>query len=577
MPELTRLIAQFYIKVDSSDIAENIMDNMVSIEVDDSLNIPDMFTLQVRDPNLELTGADTFEIGKEVEISVRGQNDTSVLMSGEITSIETSFKQGTGAVLVIRGYDQSHRLNRGRQTRSFVQMTDSDIANRIAREMNLRTDVDSTSEVYDYVLQENQTNLEFLQARAARIGFRVMVEGDTLNFKSVPQGGSETPVLEWGDNLIEFNARLTTSRQVSEVEVRAWDPQARREIVGRADRPQGTPEIGENRQGGQIASQAFGQSGREIVVNRPVSTQAEADALAQSLLDEVGDSFIQADGVCGGNPGICAGAMVELQGLSRRFNGRYRISHALQRYDARGYSTRFTISGRNDNTLGGMISRAQSGGSSSGSNGGGSSGGNHSVVVGIVTNNQDPDGLGRVKLRFPWLDENTESNWARLATPMAGGDRGMVFIPEVNDEVIVAFEQGDMNRPYVLGSLWNGEDTPPETNSDGRNNIRKIRSRSGHEIIFDDNDASRQEKLEIHTNAGHTILLNDASGQEKIEIKDKTGNNSIKFDSVQNSIDIESSVKLKIKSRMIEIESEGTMSLKANATLTIQGALVQIN
>lgn len=573
MPEMTTLIAQFYIKVDGADIATSIMDNVVSIEVDDSLNIPDMFTLQIRDPSLELTGADTFDVGKEVEISVRGQTGTKKLMTGEVTSIETSFKQGTGAVLIVRGYDQSHRLNRGRQTRSFVQMTDSDIASRIAREMNLRTDIDSTSEVYDYILQENQTNLEFLQSRARRIGFRVLVEGDTLSFKRTPEGGSENPVLEWGSNLIEFNARLTTSRQVSEVEVRAWDPQSRREIVGRANRPQETPEVGESRQGSEIAGQAFGQAGREIVVNRPVNTQAEADALAQSVLDEVGDSFIQADGACSGNPDVCAGAMVELQGLSRRFNGRYRISHALQRYDARGYTTRFTISGRNDNTIGGLISRVQSGGNG-GSNGGS---GNHSVVVGIVTNNQDPDGMGRVKLRFPWLDENTESNWARLATPMAGGGRGMVFIPEVNDEVVVAFEQGDMNKPYVLGALWNGEDEPPETNSDGRNNIRKIRSRSGHEIIFDDNADARREKLEIHTNAGHTILLNDASGQEKIEIKDKTGNNSIKFDSVQNSIDIESSVKLKIKSRMVEIESEGTMSLKANATLTIQGALVQIN
>lgn len=571
MPEMTRLIAQFYIKVDGADIPGSIMDNLVSVEVDDSLNIPDMFTLQIRDSSLELTGSETFNIGKSVEILVRGQNEAVTLMSGEITSIETSFRNGTGAILIVRGYDQSHRLNRGRQTRSFVQMTDSDMANRIAREINLRTDVDATSEVYDYVLQENQTNLEFLQARAGRIGYRVMVEGDTLNFKRAPQGGDQVPVLEWGSNLSEFNARLTTSRQVKEVEVRAWDPQSRREIVGRANQAQDTPEIGESRQGGQIAQQAFGDAGREIVVNRPVSTQAEADALAQSLINQIGSNFIQADGVCSGDPAVCAGAMVELQGLSPRFNGRYRISHSLQRYDARGYSTRFTISGTSDNTIGGMITHSQSGG------GGANGAGNYSVVVAIVTNNQDPDGMGRVKLKFPWLDENTESNWARLATPMAGGGRGMVFIPEVNDEVIAAFEQGDMNRPYVLGSLWNGEDTPPEKNSDGKNNIRKIRSRSGHEIIFDDNDASRREKLEIRTNAGHTILLNDASGQEKIEIKDKTGNNSIKFDSVQNSIAIESSMKLNIKSKIIEIESEGTMTLKANATLTIQGALVQIN
>jgi len=170
-----------------------------------------------------------------------------------------------------------------------------------------------------------------------------------------------------------------------------------------------------------------------------------------------------------------------------------------------------------------------------------------------------------------------ESQWARVASPMAGNNRGMFFLPEVNDEVVVAFEQGDMNRPYILGALWNGVDNPPETNSDGKNNIRKITSRSGHEIIFGDDSTTRKEKLEIHTKAGHTILLDDSAGQEKIEIKDKTGNNVIKMDSVQNSIDITSAMKLKIKAQTVEIEAGAMMTLKSGATLTIQGAIVKIN
>lgn len=201
----------------------------------------------------------------------------------------------------------------------------------------------------------------------------------------------------------------------------------------------------------------------------------------------------------------------------------------------------------------------------------------YGVAAGIVTNNQDPDGLGRVRIRFPWLSDDNETDWARIATMMAGSERGSFFLPEVGDEVLVAFEHGDINHPFVIGMLWNGVDTPPETNSDGQNNIRKIKSRSGHEIIFDDNDTAQQEKLEIRTNAGHRIILDDSSGQEKIEIIDKTGNNKMTVDSVQNSINIESVMQLKIKANIVEIEGTSSLTLKSNAILTIQGLPVKIN
>lgn len=201
----------------------------------------------------------------------------------------------------------------------------------------------------------------------------------------------------------------------------------------------------------------------------------------------------------------------------------------------------------------------------------------YGVVIGIVMSNHDPDGLGRVKVNFPWRGKNDESYWARVASLMAGNGRGTVFYPEVNDEVLVTFEQGDINTPYIIGALWNGKDKPPETNSDGKNNIRKIRSRSGHEIIFNDDNTAMQEKIEIHTNAGHKIVLDDSAGQEKIEIVDKTGSNKITIDSVQNSITMESALQLKIKATVVEIEGTTSLTLKSNAILTIQGLPVKIN
>lgn len=199
----------------------------------------------------------------------------------------------------------------------------------------------------------------------------------------------------------------------------------------------------------------------------------------------------------------------------------------------------------------------------------------YGVAAGIVTNNHDPEELGRVKIKFLWLSDDNETDWVRIATLMAGNERGSFFLPEVGDEVLVAFENGNINRPYVIGALWNGVDKPPEANSNGENNIRKIKSRSGHEIIF--NDEKTKETVTIHTKGEHKIILDDSAGSEKIEIIDKTGNNKITFDSMQNSINIESAMQLKIKSNVVEIEGTTSLTLKSNAVLTIQGLPVKIN
>lgn len=178
----------------------------------------------------------------------------------------------------------------------------------------------------------------------------------------------------------------------------------------------------------------------------------------------------------------------------------------------------------------------------------------YGVVSAIVTDNHDPNGKARVKLKFPWLEDQAETDWAKVTSLMAGNDRGVVFLPEKDDEVLVAFEHGDVQHPYVLGALWNSQDTPPETNGDGKNNIRKIKSRSGHVVVLD-----------------------DTSGAEKIVIQDKSGSNLITIDSVKGEIRIESQTSLKIKSTQIEIESQANMKISAGGILEIKGSMVKIN
>ncbi len=196
------------------------------------------------------------------------------------------------------------------------------------------------------------------------------------------------------------------------------------------------------------------------------------------------------------------------------------------------------------------------------------------VAVGVVTNNEDPEGMGRVKLSYPWRDADDESYWARIATPMAGEDRGTYFLPEEGDEVLVAFEDGDIHHPYVLGALWNGAEKPPEDNADGENDVRKIRSRSGHEIVFDDSDT--EGNVEITTNDGHRILLDDSATGSKISIED-TAHNEIVLDSMDGTIEISSATKLSLTAPTIEIGGSGNVEIESAGILTLKGSLIKIN
>lgn len=196
------------------------------------------------------------------------------------------------------------------------------------------------------------------------------------------------------------------------------------------------------------------------------------------------------------------------------------------------------------------------------------------LVVGIVTDNKK-DPVGRIKVKFPWLSENNETDWIRVCSFMTGSKMGTFFLPEIGDEVLVGFIHGDIDRPIVIGSLWNKEDPPPITNDDGKNNIRVIKSRNGHEIILDDTD--NKENVKINTKSGHQIIMDDSIGRESIKILDKNNQNSIEIDSVAQSIEINSKMNLKLKSTNIQIESDGMMTLKSKGLMKIKGSVVMIN
>jgi uncharacterized protein involved in type VI secretion and phage assembly len=152
------------------------------------------------------------------------------------------------------------------------------------------------------------------------------------------------------------------------------------------------------------------------------------------------------------------------------------------------------------------------------------------VVTGIVKDLNDPDGQGRIELQFPWLSDSVRSSWAPVASALAGKERGQFFMPEIDDEVLVAFEHGDINHPFIVGFLWNGVDTPPETT----NQNRVIKTPGGHQLRFEDKEGAK--KVILKSNGGHQVEINDAA--ETITIKTNSGNQFIVLNDAAKSVTV---------------------------------------
>ncbi|HVC32555.1 MAG TPA: VgrG-related protein [Chloroflexota bacterium] len=565
------------VKLDGSALAQEAMKRITEVVVEQSLHLPSMFVIRLHDfgddanPGqqtlFKITSADTFAIGSTVEILAGWSGgDPDTLMKGEITSVELDATTDHAPLLTIRGYAKSHRLHRGRASKSYLDMSDSDIASALAGAVGLGAQTDISS-VHEYTFQNNQTNWEFLKQLAARNGFELFVDDTQLHFRKPQPRKTQGPAQQFGQNLLSLRVKQTSLFQAQKVTVRGWDPQTKAALIGTATTGKLAPKTGISGSGASIATSAFGGADT-FVVHQPIDTQTDGVTLAQAVLDDLDGTFVQAEGVSRGDSGIKPGVTLHVSDVGQRLAGDYYVTAATHTVNPQrgGYTTAFTVSGRQTNTLLELVEPRDRGGAIP------------SVVVGIVTNNTDDKNQGRVKVKFPWLSDDEESWWCRIASPMAGSSRGFYFLPEVNDEVLVSFEHGDITRPYILGALWNGQDLPPKKNSEvvaqSKVNQRIIQTRAGHNITLD--DTGSKEKITITTRAGHTVTMDDTSGSELISIVDKTGNNLIKIESSSNKITVQASgdvnvqatqnIDVKSDSGNITIEgSTGNVSVKTDA------------
>jgi Rhs element Vgr protein len=591
------------IKINGSDLPSDLLNDMMSAEVDLSINLPGMFVIDFFDPEVKHADNSLFRLGAAVSISTKveraeDEQESGTLIAGEITALEAVFDAEGETRFRVRGYDKSHRLHRVQKTRVFYDVKDGDVLSRLISDAGLSAQVSSTTVVHKYIYQFRQTDYEFIRERARRLGFVCLLDGGKFKCGPPADIGSDGPELKYGDELLHFMPRLTTGGQVSEVKVRGWDYKNKAAVVASARSPGFNYRAGSSEAGGTAAHSAFGVNGSFVFHHLPIEQQSDAEKFARALLDEREASFLQGEGECMGDPRIKAGLRLNLTGLGSKFSGKYFVTRAIHRFTrVYGYRTEISVAGVGTNMLADLL---------------GPTGATQSeptrrldgVVPAIVTNNRDEENLGRVKVKFPTIDDSLDSWWIPIAQPLAGPETGFWLMPKVNDEVLVAFEHGDFNRPYVVGSLWNGQDKPPAdgANADPTDQMHLLQTQKKYQLKFDD----KEEQIQIKTAAGHSLLLDEknkkvevvtSSGEQKILLDQQNKKVELTSTSMRITMDAQGPGKLEVAgpsgirmtmdgggsqltlegAAQVNVKSSGTVQVEGSGPVTIKGAIVNIN
>ncbi|MEW2125914.1 VgrG-related protein [Streptomyces sp. NPDC007259] len=566
------------VEFDGRPLPAKFLNTLVEGYVDDSRTLPDLFLLRFRDPDRVLLQQTGLKIGSEARLLARTGADTAPkpLLEGAVTALEVELDE-TGTFTLVRGLDASHRLLRGRRVASYQNMTLSDICGQIAQRAGLKPGtVDVAGPVIEHIAQPNVTDWEFVRGLAEEAGAQAYVRDGQLHITR-PAEASGAPdssaradrdplVLELGTNLLRCRAGVSAAEQVSEVEVRGWDIGAKEPLVGRS--PAGTSATLELGVTAAEVTAPFGEA-RFVVTDAAYGTQAQVDQAAKALAERIAGSFAELEAVIRGNPEVTAGSAVALNAVGAPFEGRYTVTSSRHVFDAvRGYETWITVSGQQERSLFGLTAGGAPG--ASGASGAGPRWAG--LVSGTVTDTHDPEGSGRVKVRFPWLSDEYASDWARTAQS-GGTGGGEAFIPEVGDEVLVGFEQGHLDRPYVLAGLYNGKDRPGGGGSDAN-----APGAPGGGDLVDPTTGAVNRRAFASKSGNQLELLDAANGPQGVRLRTGDGKLTIDLDRRGTAVVINSdgSVTIEAKERVSVTAAKGVALDAGSGELTLTGESVTL-
>lgn len=581
--------------------------------VEASLNVPSTFHVVFKDKTRLLTSTNAqLEIGLPITIfAVAGLiGEDQPLITGNITGIEADYSGGE-FYTVIRGMDHAFKLLRKRRVKTYPNLSASDIVRIVAAEHGVATGKIESTPPPAADSQTSQPNIDdwsFIQGLAERTGKVVYFDNmGLLHFrtptKAVPLTGvsaDKSPyVLEFGANTLRCRSGFTAADQVTEVTSRGWNMVAKQTLIGRAPSVE-NPEVEAGLSPSGVAARFGG--GSLVETGTPYVSDTEANTAATSLAADVTSSFAELEVAVRGTPQLLPDKSVTLSKAGKPFDGAYTITGVKHVFEHGTYETWVSMTGRQFRSLYGLAS----GGS------GGTGGTGHrmsGVVSAIVTDIHDPLRMGRVKLRYPWLDDKYTSDWARTVQHggvsalgglehAAGADHIPAGAPgsggfigyAVNDEVLVTFDRGDFDQPYVIGGLYNGVNKPTKltvdnlVSKDGIPNVLAVSSRRGHRLELLDDEYSMNAGVKLLTNDGeqsvhldkmeNEIAVKNATGPITIESKTPVGGVTIRAGSTSITMTPEGAVSI-TGATAVSLTSDVAMTLKATE-MTLDAPLINV-
>ncbi|MFD8812637.1 VgrG-related protein [Streptomyces sp. NPDC059627] len=562
----------------------------VEICVEESAGLPAVAQLRYQDPDRKLIAATGIGIG--TELTIRTDKPATTLFSGEVVTLEAEF-DGYGSFTTIRAFDLSHRLRRGRRISAFAGRTASDIATEVAARAGIPCgDIDETQVAYQLRTQSNTTDWEFLAALAEENDREAVVEDGRFHFRApVPATTAPGPgesaardpyVIGLGENVLALRSSVGAVGQVDKVSVRGWDVGRKQALRSEHKVRAGTsPLIGI--EPGQ-AVRPFPKA-ELLVTDAACRKDSEVQTLAAALAAQVASAIAELEITVLGNPRLRVDRPVRLTGAGAPFDGRYTVT--ATRHTSRpgaGYQTTITVSARQDRTLHGLVTGAGAPARSARVPG---------VAIGVVTDVCAPaelGGQGWVRLSFPWLSDAEPgepayvSDWVRTVQ-WGGAGGGGVICPEVHDEVLVAFEHGLLDRPYVIGGLYNGVDQPtPDSlqlvdTGTGKVNRRSIASRGGHRVELLDAAGgpagvrlrTHEDRLSLHLDQQNTVITVHSDGKVAI-----TAAKEVTVTGAGITLDAGSGA-LTLTGQSVSVSGKAGLNLDGGSECTIKGGVVKLN
>ncbi|WP_406185256.1 VgrG-related protein [Streptomyces sp. NBC_01006] len=572
-----------HVSIGGAKLPDHVADDLVGAWVDLGAGVPGAFRLTFRDPHGLLLGELKVKFGTKVVIApvAAGKGAASPLLTGEVTGMETDY-DGTGTFTVIRGYDLGHRLMRQRRVAAYRNQTAADIARKLAGQSGIPLGrVQATKTVYEFISQSNVTDWDFLSRLADENGMVMSLDSKgTFQFvRPVPAAGApptstdgeKSPfVLHAGQDVLRCRAAVTSADQIGKVESRGWDVTTKRPLTALAPTT-GTSAVSIGTTPGQAAS-AF-KPGKLVETETPYDRQSEVKFAADSLAEDITSSFAELEVTVRGNPKLRPGVPVTLRDVGTPFEGKYTVTSVRHVFgDDSHYQTWITVSGRQWRSLYGLAS----------SGGGAAAPRLPSVANALVTDVQDPLKQGRVKLRFPWLDDTYVSDWTRTVQ-LGGKGGGGIFPLDVGDEVLVAFDRGALDHPFVIGGLYNGRDVPtPVKDVPLHDGLKKKAIRH----TLSDRDGNRVDLLSQTTGA-RKQGVRIASGNDRLTINLDRTRTEITVDSKGSvtisggtSVSVEAGTDLTLSARrMLTIKSGGPLNIQGSGLVSVRslGGAVNVN